>query len=1039
MKPIAEMLKPRESVFSDTAREDVLNLSDFAEHRIDSEKFFSENFKTQGMSMLFDTAFKRFKGESDTGVIKLTQAMGGGKTHSMLALALLAEDEKLRERILGAKYAEIGKIQVVTFSGRENADFGLWGNIAEQLGKKDLFSGYYSPLKAPGESAWINLLKDGKILILLDELPPYLENARSITVGNSDLSKVTIAARANLFSALGKEQLANVCLVFSDLKATYESGSELLQSSFKDLEAEASRIAIEIAPVALNSDEVYSILQKRLFEDHKISTDYVIEKNDVAIAFKEAVATSKKLGFTSYSGETVYSGIVESYPFHPSIKDLYARFKENQNFQQTRGLIKLMRQIVRQFWESGQAKTSYLINVYDVDLNTPNLMSMFRQIKPDLEEAISHDIAQGGQAIAEIIDREKQDGNDYAQRLAKLFLVSSLSTANHAVLGLTDTEALGFVSAPGVDINAMKSCLEELRTQSWYMKTDNRGRLYFQNTKNMVAEMNTLVDSYNNESAKKELKRILTENFAAKLKVCYEQLYGLPAVDEIELDNKKISLVIFEPYRGNKLHPDLQKFYDAVSQKNRVMFLSGERSVMEKLYVNSKKLKAIQTIVDGMNSEGVPATDQQRKEAEVQLDKAIQALFSTIRETFVTLYYPTKNGIVSADFKLEFKENKFDGEQQIISLLQSEMKYEPFSKEDAFMETLRKKCEARLFTTKEMPYSQICDRAATEISWQWYHPDQLDSLKADCLKKDKWREINGYLVKGPFEKDPTSVSVNQTNYDDKTQEFTLHIKGVGGRVYYDIGADPTAASTEITDSVFVTKEPSLRFICIDPSGERKTGHVFEFTGVAPIKYGQRATSNGQVLTLQTNDNYEVRYTTDGSEPKENGGIYNGEFVVPKGCKFVRTVALFKGQVIESKDIPVDTTHANPSAKKIDPSKTLIYRMKAKKQLGDTESSYRELEQLSKIDGLFIKGGSAYIYQKDKENNYVEYNANIHYTPTDLMALIDLIRSTRFKDRDVVVTFEYKELLFNAGEKFNTWVDMCKLDLDKLRAEGEIIQ
>ena len=32
--------------------------------------------------------------------------------------------------------------------------------------------------------------------------------------------------------------------------------------------------------------------------------------------------------------------------------DIYARFKENQNFQQTRGLIKLMRQIVREFYES---------------------------------------------------------------------------------------------------------------------------------------------------------------------------------------------------------------------------------------------------------------------------------------------------------------------------------------------------------------------------------------------------------------------------------------------------------------------------------------------------------------------------------------------------------------------------------------------------------------------------------------------------------------------------------------------------------------
>ena len=80
MKTISEILKPRESVFSDTVRDDVLNLSDFADGKVDADKFFSENFETQGMKMLFDTAFKRFRGQSDTGVIKLTQAMGGGKT-----------------------------------------------------------------------------------------------------------------------------------------------------------------------------------------------------------------------------------------------------------------------------------------------------------------------------------------------------------------------------------------------------------------------------------------------------------------------------------------------------------------------------------------------------------------------------------------------------------------------------------------------------------------------------------------------------------------------------------------------------------------------------------------------------------------------------------------------------------------------------------------------------------------------------------------------------------------------------------------------
>lgn len=1038
MRTINEMLKPRENVFSDTAREDVLNLTDLAENRIDANKFFGENFQTQGMTVLFDTAFARFKGESDTGVIKLTQAMGGGKTHSMLALALLAQNPEIRENLLGPTYAGIGDIRVVSFSGRENADLGIWGSIAEQLGKKEFFKDYYSPLKAPGEKSWVELLKGQKTLILLDELPPYLENAKSIMVGNSDLSKVTMTALSNLFTALGKEQLANVCLVFSDLKAAYESGSELLQSSFRELEAEANRIAIEVTPVALNSDEIYHILQKRLFEDVS-GFEYSLNINDVAIAYKTSVEKSKKLGFTNYTPETVFKGIKDSYPFHPSIKDLYARFKENQNFQQTRGLIKLMRQIVRQFYESGMAKESYLINVFDFDLNEQKMLSHIRQIKPSLEEAINHDIAQDGKSIAEVIDIEKPENNGVTQDIAKLLLVSSLSTANHGLLGLTESEIFGYLSAPNTDINEIKSSLEELKTLCWYMKQDNRGRLYFQNTKNMVAEMNTLVDSYTNENAKKELKRILEQNFSPKLKVCYEMLYVLPAIDEIDLDQNKISLVIYEPYPGSELHPELKKFHDNISLKNRVMFLSGQRNMMEKLYGNSKKLKAIQQIVDNMANEGVPASDQQYKEAEAQLDKAIQALFSTIRETFVALYYPTKNGIELAEFKLEFKENKFNGEEQIISCLTDSSKYEAFSKDDQFLENLRKKCEARLFTIKELPFSQIKERAATTVAWQWYHPDQLESLRLDCIKKDKWREINGYLVKGPFEKDPTSVVVEQTSYDEKTQEFTLKIRGIGGKVYYDIGSDPTSASKEVMDQALVTAEPAIRFVCIDPTGERKTGDVVEFTGSVPIKYGQRNTPNGDVMTLVTNPKYVVKYTTDGSEPKENGGIYNDEFVLPQDSKYVRVAVYYKDRLLEEKSIYVTKGGGTKPAKTIDKSKALAYRYHNKKQMGDTEASYKELALLSKLDGVLIKGATAEIYNKTNTDHYIEFNASVPYWAGDLQSLIDLVRDTSFKETEVIVDFGYKELMFLTGELFTQWLDMNKFDLNNLIKSGEIIQ
>ena len=461
--------------------------------------------------------------------------------------------------------------------------------------------------------------------------------------------------------------------------------------------------------------------------------------------------------------------------------------------------------------------------------------------------------------------------------------------------------------------------------------------------------------------------------------------------------------------------------------------------MMEKLYGNSKKLKAIQQIVDNMANEGVPASDQQYKEAEAQLDKAIQALFSTIRETFVALYYPTKNGIELAEFKLEFKENKFNGEEQIISCLTDSSKYEAFSKDDQFLENLRKKCEARLFTIKELPFSQIKERAATTVAWQWYHPDQLESLRLDCIKKDKWREINGYLVKGPFEKDPTSVVVEQISYDEKTQEFTLKIRGIGGKVYYDIGSDPTSASKEVIDQVLVTAEPAIRFICIDPSGERKTGDVVEFTGNVPIKYGQRNTPNGDVMTLVTNPKYVVKYTTDGSEPKENGGIYNDEFVLPKDSKYVRVAVYYKDRLLEEKSIYVTKGGGTKPAKTIDKSKALAYRYHNKKQMGDTEASYKELALLSKLDGVLIKGATAEIYNKTNTDHYIEFNASVPYWAGDLQSLIDLVRDTSFKETEVIVDFGYKELMFLTGELFTQWLDMNKFDLNNLIKSGEIIQ
>src|SRR6185503_1082683 len=158
--------------------------------------------------------------------------------------------------------------RVVAFSGREtDIPNGIWGEIARQLEKEQAFKDYYQPLKAPGRTAWINLLKGEPTLILLDELPPYLDNAKSVSVGNSDLAKVTATALTNLFEAIAENELGNVCVVITDLVGTYAEASAQIKQLLQQLQNEAQRHAMNLTPVQMNTDEFYHILRKRLFKE----------------------------------------------------------------------------------------------------------------------------------------------------------------------------------------------------------------------------------------------------------------------------------------------------------------------------------------------------------------------------------------------------------------------------------------------------------------------------------------------------------------------------------------------------------------------------------------------------------------------------------------------------------------------------------------------------------------------------------------------------------------------------------------------------
>ena len=1036
MKTLFELCQPRESVFDETKRDDVLDLTDLIENRIDPHRFFEENYITQGMKVLFETAFKRFHRQSATGVIKLTQSMGGGKTHNMIALGLLAKHPELRGKVLGDRFkgSHLGKIKVVAFTGRESdAPYGIWGAIAEQLGKKEVFKDYYSPLQAPGQTAWINLLKGEPLLILLDELPPYLENAKSKMIGDSNLATVTTTALANLFNALGKEELSNVCLVISDLKATYESGSELLQSSFKELENEVNRSALNIEPVSTTSDEIYHILRKRLFKELPDEN----EINDIANAYKQAVLEAKQMGYTNLSPEQIFVGIKDSYPFHPSIRDLYARFKENPGFQQTRGLIRLMRIIISQLYRGDvpKAKEKYLVSVYDFDLNDPEMLTAVTQIKPSLANAIAHDIAANGKAVAEIVDASMNE--TYMQDLAKLILVSSLADIPNALLGLSLQETIGYLCEPKKDITRVKKALDEFMMRAWYLYTDRDGRLFFKNTKNLIAELNSLVDSYDNESAKKELRTFLEEKFKPTLADCYQKVQVFPAVDEIDLTEDKVLLVLFEPYIGGSgLHPDLQKFYENERYKNRVMFLSGSRSTMDKLLQAAKEHKAINQIISRMEEEKVPENNPQYQKALEKRDRIKLELLQAARETFVQLYYPTKTGLLKADFFMEFTGNDYNGEKQIRDVLLQRQKFTL----DVTDDTFRKKCEDRLFTQKEMRWSDVRERAAVNPSWQWHIPRALDDLKDNMLKKGIWRENGGYIEKPPFPKEKTNVLIQEIRRDDDTGEVTLKlIPQYGDKVYYEIGAPATTASNLVENpNEFKTKELKLSFLCVDSKGEHETGDPVEWRNKITLKYRIYDRGNDKVVELKSAPAVPIKYTTDGSNPKEYGGLYDGEFIVPKNATYVLAVAEAKGIYSDPLEIKIDWENGETITIDKDKPLKLFKRYKT----NDTAETYQELDLLKKHKAQ-LSDVIVTFYKIDEQNNdksWIELtvDSSMKIEIEKLVNSMNNIRDNFMNEGKVTISLEYGIARFATGQDFLDWVAGKKKTLQDF-TEQEIVQ
>jgi len=944
-------------VFAADRRATVLNLDTFLKGQVHGPEFFEENYFTSGMLTLVDRAFRHLGGSgAGSSVFLLSQAMGGGKTHSMIGLGLLARDPELRHRVLADKdpAPRLGRCRVVGFNGRNSdAPGGIWGSIAEQLGKAELFAQYVSPmLKAPGPEAWRQLLGGDPLVLFLDELPPYLENCVAIPVGGANLGVVTTTALANLFNAVS--EMDNVCLVLSDLAGTnYSVGQSNLQAAYdhsvKNTTSEARRVAVPITPVNPNGDELYHILRKRLFD--QVAPQAEIDR--VASAYRDALREASKMNLTTTAPESMYTRVVDSYPFHPDLRELVGKFKENEGFQQTRGVIRLMQMVVANLWKSERAAEIDLIHPYDIDLNVDEMASEIRTINPSLSEAIAHDIAHGGDAEVEQIDTT--NGNSDASEAARLILVASLSTTPGAIHGLREYQLVDCLQRPGRDLSTFKAnVLDKLATRAWYLHNSTDGRLFFKNQQNLAAKLRSQAMSLHPETVDRMLRDHLDEYFAPTLRDGYQLVKVLPPPDEVQVEQDRTTLVIVRPGGQSNQLPissDWQEWWEQQQYKNRVLFLSGSRDTFQKVLDAARQTRALQSIEDELKSENTPSDDPQWRALDALRDRIELQFRAALKEAFDHLVYPSINSALrSSGVDLAFAGNQ-SGEATIRKTLENGQKFTTKIEDDAF----RTKAEARLFgssETKVVLWSDFKRNAAVNTSWPMHKPSALDDLRADAVRRGLWREEGNHVRRGPFPPPAPTVEIRELSTEDDGDGFTyLKIEPLNApMLVYETGeSDPTPSSSPVpTPAKFEAKGLRYKFIALDPAIPDRVSPVREWTAKLRLKHQLHNRGDHYEVELRAfpaAGGITIRYTTDGSAPTNAAAVtYDAPFRVPANSRIVCAIATAAGPGINSETVRIPIPKKGDDGPSLDPK--IPARWNSRQQLDETGQVWDFIQRLA---------------------------------------------------------------------------------------------
>jgi hypothetical protein len=977
------------------------------------------------METLLNQGLRRLGGKSDQAVFELKQAMGGGKTHSMIALGLLARSASLRAEVVPeiARDAAFGDARLVAVNGRSGfEDTFIWGEIANQLGKTAQFSKFWRDgAKAPSEKDWIDLIGDDPTLILLDELPPYFDYAVTRQVGQGNLAQVTTYALSNLLSASLK--LKRCCIVVSNLSGSYEGASNQLRQAIRNFEQEANRQARAVTPVELASQEIYEILRKRLFR--KLPDKSVIDS--VATAYASALSEAVKSKSIAKSSEQMAEEIHGSYPFHPSVKHVIALFKENESYRQTRGLMQFVSKMIKSAW-AYPVNNVYLVGCQHLNLNLMDVREEINKIS-NLQGAVAHDVAAGGAAVAEMVDAHNR--TDAASQCAALLLTGSLSEAVDAVKGFTKPQLLEYLIAPNRTAIEFQDAFEALRADAWYMHRKENDAWYFSNVENLRKRIENRAMTAPAPKIEQEMRRRLETIFRAETKIAYQEVHALPKIDEIRLNGPRVCLVLSP---DSKVPPaEAQEFWKSVTEKNNFCVITGEGSNLGSLEDKTRRIWAIARVLEETGGEKSPHKSELEEEAEqAELD-----FNSTVVSLFNRVYFPTKLGLTPTKLSMTFGGNQFRAEQQIEKTLEDVGVSKLYRAVDPHVDALLDRAEDMLWPAggdRRVPWRDVASRAITNERWPWLPPKGLEELRKIAEGRGRWRySEEGFIEKGPFPKAKTQVLFSVRSYDEETGTATLEVlarnAGPHGQVHYAKDSNVNASSPRVPDTVFETKDTVLWFLATDPDNEYETGEAKRWDNRLTLTHHPVVLPGGKRrVELTVKPAATIRWNTTGANPKE-GAVYSGPIDVPGDAE--TTVYVYA----EDQGVGATRSFTIPRADQTGPSivKTKPARLRKKLDFRGSSDTFAVLVTLESLQAM-LAGGVSLTIGEGARAIMTRFGSDTAIQGAVIRTFIEDARNALGNPTaDVVLRLE--DISFQSGHDLETFVEKQKLNV----STGEVEQ